>query len=63
MVKDRITFLYFLFNETKIKSIVEARVSNSQYDTTKIIGETKSERKMILSAIYNKYIKILPHNV
>ena len=51
MTKDRITFLYFLFEKVDISDIAESRVANNEFDTTQIIGKFPTERKRILSVV------------
>ena len=60
MTKDRITFLYFLFEKVDISDIAESRVANNEFDTTQIIGKFPTERKRILSVVYNKFLNKLP---
>ena len=57
---NRITFLHFLYIHSAIDSIADARVTNMEYDTTRIIGFSKRDRKEVLTAIYNKYVNLLP---
>jgi len=57
---NRLTFLHFLYIHSAINSIADARVTNMEYDTTRIIGLTKNDRKETLTAIYNKYVNLLP---
>ena len=62
-MKNRLTFLHFLYQDSAIGDIAEARVSNNEYKTTRIIGATDKERKKILTFIYNKYCNILPYEI
>lgn len=63
MKKDRLTFLYFLFEKSNISDITESRIANNQFDTTQIIGAYPKERRRILALMYNKYITTLPLEV
>ncbi len=57
---NRLTFLHFLYEISAIDSIADARITNMEYDTTRIIGFSKKERKEVLTAIYNEYVNLLP---
>ena len=57
---SRITFLHFLYIHSAIDSLADARVANMEYDTTRIIGFSKNDRKTVLTAMYNKYVNLLP---
>ena len=59
-MKDRLTFLHFLYFDTSIVNMAEARVTNMEYETTRIIGLTKNDRRKSLAVIYNKFVHMLP---
>jgi len=59
-MKDRLTFLYFLFEVTNLKDVAEVRLYNDGYDLSRIIGINARARKEYLSVIYNQYITTLP---
>jgi hypothetical protein len=63
MKKNRLTFLYFLFEKSNISDITESRIANNEFDTTRIIGSHPKERSRILALMYNKYITALPLEV
>jgi len=60
MKKDRLTFLYFLFEKSNIDTITESRIANSEFEITRIIGSIPRDRNSVLAVIYNKYITALP---
>jgi len=59
-MKDRLTFLHFLFIDTSIKELADYRVVNMENEYSRIIGATAKDRKESLTFIYNKYVGILP---
>ena len=59
-MEDRLTFLHFLFIEASYTSVTETSVNKVYNELNKTLGETKNQRRMLLSAIHNKYVKCLP---
>lgn len=60
---DRLTFLHFLFFDASIVNMAEARITNMEYETTRIIGVTKVDRRRSLANVYNKYVHMLPYEI